>query len=79
MQIVSTWLQKRQLDWSEIAYIGADVADIKCMEACAFSAAPRNASSQVKAVADVVLDASGGDGVLNELSELLISHSIVPA
>ncbi|MBO9418715.1 acylneuraminate cytidylyltransferase [Labrenzia sp. R4_2] len=79
MQIVSTWLQKRQLNWSEIAYIGADVADIKCMEACAFSAAPRNASSQVKAVADVVLDASGGDGVLNELSELLISHSIVPA
>ncbi|MCX2723242.1 acylneuraminate cytidylyltransferase [Roseibium salinum] len=77
MQITAEWLQQHGLDWSEIAYVGADLADISCMEASAVSAAPRNAPAEVKSVAKVVLDTSGGSGALRELSDLLISTDLI--
>ena len=77
METLSDWRTKKGLEWSEIAYIGADIADLDCMKACGLSIAPRNAPAEVKATATVVLESAGGAGVLNEVSELLIARGMI--
>ncbi len=77
LQILSDWRQKNDLDWSEIAYVGAGLADLDCMNSCGLSAAPRNAPSEVKATATVVLENAGGAAALHEFSEFLISRDMI--
>jgi len=76
-QILNGWRQKHELDWPEIAYIGADISDIDCMNACGLSAAPRNAPSEVKATATLVLESAGGAAAVYEFCELLLSRNMI--
>lgn len=77
LEAVGKWRLQNNLDWAEIAYIGADAGDLLCMEASGLSIAPRNAMAEAKAVASIVLEYSGGQGALRELSEILISRDLL--
>ncbi|MCM2435385.1 acylneuraminate cytidylyltransferase [Agrobacterium rosae] len=79
LPVLDSWRQENGLEWSEIAYIGNDINDVDCMEACGLSFCPSDAHETAKNVADKVLDKAGGHGALRELSDYLISHSIVQA
>ncbi len=77
LQVLSDWRTRHNLDWAEVAYIGADIADIDGMKACGLSAAPRNAPAEVKATASIVLESAGGAGAVHEFCELLIVKNLV--
>ena len=77
LQIMSDWSARQEISFSEIAYVGADIADIDCMKACGLSAAPRNAPAEVKSCATLVLESAGGAAAVHEFSELLISRSML--
>ncbi|MET1415041.1 acylneuraminate cytidylyltransferase [Roseibium sp. HPY-6] len=77
LQIMSDWSAKQEISFAEMAYIGADIADIDCMKACGLSAAPRNAPAEVKANATLVLESAGGAAVIHEFGELLISRGML--
>ncbi|MCR9059943.1 MAG: acylneuraminate cytidylyltransferase [Rhodobacteraceae bacterium] len=77
LQIMSDWSTTHGIGFSEMAFIGADIADIDCMKACSLSAAPRNAPAEVKACASIVLESAGGAAVVHEFSELLISRGML--
>ena len=61
---------------SQIAYIGDDVNDIELMKKVGFSASPNDGIAQVKRIADYVCKTNGGDGVLREVADLIISTNL---
>ena len=56
-----------------IAYIGDDVNDLKIMKKIGFSVTPKDGNIEVKKIANHISKIKGGDGVLREICDLLIS------
>jgi 3-deoxy-D-manno-octulosonate 8-phosphate phosphatase (KDO 8-P phosphatase) len=63
------------LDASQAAFMGDDWPDLPVMRRVAFSCAPANAHAEVRAFADHVTTARGGDGAVRELCDLLLVAS----
>ena len=62
----------------EIVFIGDDVNDEKIMKLVGLSVAPSDATQTTKNIADIITNASGGQGVLREVTdEILLSQSII--
>ena len=57
----------------QIAYIGDDVNDIPLLKKVGFSAAPRDATEEVQKISDYVCNNKGGEGVLREVADLILS------
>ena len=59
------------LDLSQVAYIGDDLNDLECIEACGLSACPADAVEKIKIAAQYVCKAKAGDGAVREFIEYL--------
>ena len=57
---------------SQVAYIGDDVNDLEVMHEVGLSAAPADATFEVRAQAFMVTDARGGHGCLREFLEAIL-------
>ena len=68
-------LQSLGLDWSQAAAIGDDWPDLPMMRRSQFAAAPANAHAEVRALADYVTTAVGGQGAAREFCDLLLVAS----
>ena len=64
--------ESRGLEDGEIAYIGDDILDIPIMMQVGFAVAVANGRPEVKAVADYVTIAKGGQGAFREVAELIL-------
>lgn len=60
------------VDDDEVAYIGDDLPDTPLLRRVGFGAAVANARDEVKATADYVTLARGGDGAVREVIELIL-------
>jgi len=69
--LIETILDRKQLSWNNIAYIGDDVNDLECIEKAGFSACPSDAVEAVKQRAKYVCRRAGGFGAVRELCEQL--------
>jgi 3-deoxy-D-manno-octulosonate 8-phosphate phosphatase (KDO 8-P phosphatase) len=65
-------LEERGLDWSEVAFVGDDLADLGAMERVGLPIAVANAVSEVKAVARWITSKAGGHGAVREVVEALL-------
>lgn len=63
---------KLNISLSEIAYIGDDLNDLECMQACGFSACPADAVVKVKNAVNYVCQTVGGQGAVREMLEQFI-------
>jgi len=59
---------------SEIAFIGDDVNDLELMKKVGFSATPFDGILQAKKIANYVCKASGGNGALREIADLILKE-----
>ncbi len=66
--------RKHNLSPDEVAFIGDDLFDIALLNAVGLSVAPANALPHVKKLVDIVTKASGGNGAVRELIDLIIEH-----
>ncbi len=60
------------LAFEQIAFVGDDVIDLPAMALAGLAACPADADAEVKKRSDIVLEHSGGHGVLRELGERLL-------
>lgn len=74
---LDAWRSEHRLEWDELAYIGNDINDLDCMKVCGMSFAPSDAHPEARAVSTMVLQKSGGNGALRELSEYLIANNLI--
>jgi 3-deoxy-D-manno-octulosonate 8-phosphate phosphatase (KDO 8-P phosphatase) len=65
-------LAEMALDWSELAVIGDDWPDLPLIRRAGFGCAVPNAHAEVRAVADHVTTARGGEGAAREFCDLLL-------
>ncbi|MBD8071301.1 KdsC family phosphatase [Bacillus sp. PS06] len=72
LEILDKVLDKYHLTYENVAYIGDDVNDIDCMKQCYLNACPADAISEVIDVVDYVCKATGGNGAVRELIDLII-------
>jgi len=66
-------LTESGLEASRVAYIGDDLNDLPIMEQVGVSCAVANARQEVRAIADIVTEARGGEGAVRELLERIIA------
>jgi len=65
-------MDRLQLQWDELAYIGDDVNDLEVMEKVGIAACPADAMPQVSAIVHYHCNVKGGYGAFREFAEWLI-------
>lgn len=66
-------LEQLGLNWSELAFMGDDLIDLKAMAQCGLAIAPANARPIAKERAHVVTEAAGGHGAVREAVEFILA------
>lgn len=66
-------LREYEVKSEEIAYLGDDINDIQIMRKVGFSVSPKDAIKKVKLSCDYIAECKGGEGVLRELADIIIS------
>lgn len=66
--------QKYGISPENVAYIGDDINDLGVIQAVGYGCAPADAVDQVKAVADYVTAAKGGEGVIREVVDKILNR-----
>jgi 3-deoxy-D-manno-octulosonate 8-phosphate phosphatase (KDO 8-P phosphatase) len=66
------FLERRRVDAGEVAYLADDLQDLAVLAACGLSAAPGDASADVRARVDYVTECAGGRGAVRELVERIL-------
>ena len=65
-------LERRGLDWSEVAFVGDDLPDLGVMRLVGLPVCVGNASAEARHAATVTLTRHGGAGAVREFCELLL-------
>ncbi len=68
--------KRHHLKLDEICFMGDDVNDLAAMELAGVSAAPADARPAVLHEVDIVTGASGGNGAVRELVDMLLSRQL---
>jgi YrbI family 3-deoxy-D-manno-octulosonate 8-phosphate phosphatase len=71
--ILQEILADAKLEPGEVAYIGDDLTDAVILRRVGLPVATANARPEVKALAHYITRASGGEGAVREVIELLLS------
>ena len=66
-------ISQLDIDYSEVAYCGDDVIDLKVMKQVGLAVAPQDAYSMVKEHAHIVTQLPGGKGVAREVADILLA------
>lgn len=74
--VLQSWLAERQIDPADVLYVGNDINDRPCLERVGVAVVPADAHPSARAVAHLVTDAAGGDGVVREVADRVLgSHA----
>jgi 3-deoxy-D-manno-octulosonate 8-phosphate phosphatase (KDO 8-P phosphatase) len=73
---LSAFAQRHGLAVSQICFMGDDVNDLAAMELAGLAAAPGDARPAALRKADLVTTASGGNGAVRELVDLILAGEI---
>jgi len=72
LEVLSEYLKKKNLEFSQVVYLGDDLNDLECILNVAVGACVSNSHSGLKKKCDFVLTKSGGDGAFRELVDMYL-------
>jgi len=72
---LQAWLQSKGARLSHTVYVGNDINDIACMDACGFAVAVADAEPHAKRAANWVCGKAGGQGAVREVCEAVVAHA----
>ena len=70
---VQSIIDTRSITGDQIMYVGNDTNDIEAMQLVGHRVAPADAHPQIRAIATIMTDSLGGQGVVRELADLLVT------
>jgi len=76
-EIISDICKEKKIDLSNVAFIGNDLNDIPALKIVGFPIVVNDANDIAKKYAKIILDKSGGEGVVLELLEIIFSSQIL--
>lgn len=65
-------LAERSLDWTQVAVMADDLADLPIVQRAGLAIAPANAVAEILAASDHVTRRGGGEGAVREFAETLL-------
>ena len=71
LPILEAIMQKYELDFSQVSYMGDDEPDIPILEKVGISACPSDAVKKVRNICDFISEKGGGKGAVRELCDLV--------
>lgn len=77
LEVLEGWLEELNIPINKVAYIGDDIPDICILEKCGFSACPADAADEVRDVCNHVCTKKGGDLVVREFYDYMVSNNII--
>ena len=77
LDILSQWLDELDLGFKDVAFIGDDINDALIMQEVGLSAAPSDALSEVRNVANIVLEKQGGHGCVREFIDRVFVNRLL--
>lgn len=72
---LNEFAQSRGIAREKIWAVGNDVNDLSLFESASLTLCPRDASPEIKSIADLILPINGGEGILNFLANALETNS----
>ena len=72
---LKNYCTQKKYDLNKTMYVGNDLNDLEVMQIVGFPVAPADAHPTIKAVAKLLVKAKGGEGVIREISEILITKA----
>jgi 3-deoxy-D-manno-octulosonate 8-phosphate phosphatase (KDO 8-P phosphatase) len=72
LEALEAVLERRGLHWSEVAYVGDDLVDLRVLRKVGLPIAVANAVAEVRATAGYVTQAAGGHGAVREIVDALL-------
>jgi 3-deoxy-D-manno-octulosonate 8-phosphate phosphatase (KDO 8-P phosphatase) len=76
-QTLQTLIVDRGYSMSKILYVGNDLNDYEVMQLCGFKICPSDSHPKIKEISDIVLNSSGGNGIIRELLEDVIGIDFI--
>jgi 3-deoxy-D-manno-octulosonate 8-phosphate phosphatase (KDO 8-P phosphatase) len=77
MEAIKELADKNNSSLDNILYVGNDLNDYFAMQLCGYAVCPANSHPKIKSISDIVLNSSGGDGVVRELLEDLLNIDFI--
>ena len=71
---LETWLAQAHIAWSDVAFMGDDLPDLKSMRRAGWPVAPLDAANEVREVARYVTRVNGGQGAVRDAVEWLLDQ-----
>lgn len=72
LEILEEWMKEEGLEKEEVAYMGDDIPDLKCMRNCGLPCAPYDACPEARQTAIYISRFSGGYGCVRDLLEQIM-------
>ena len=73
LTILEDEIKKRGLSFGEVAFIGNDINDLKCIQKAGIGIAVADSHPEVLNAADLVTKKEGGGGAVREICDLILS------
>ncbi len=72
--VLENYCKQNNYNLKKVIFVGNDLNDFEVMKTVGISVAPRDAFAEILAIAKVVTSAKGGEGVVRELSDILMNR-----
>ncbi|XP_071813610.1 N-acylneuraminate cytidylyltransferase-like isoform X1 [Apostichopus japonicus] len=66
---LESWRKEKQLEWTQVAYIGNDLPDMGCIKLAGIGGAPGDAHHDIRTIANFVCRQPGGRGAVREFCD----------
>jgi YrbI family 3-deoxy-D-manno-octulosonate 8-phosphate phosphatase len=72
---LKNYCDQNNYDLQKVVYVGNDLNDLEVMQIVGFPVAPADAHPDIKSLAKLVTKAKGGEGVIREISDVIITEA----
>jgi 3-deoxy-D-manno-octulosonate 8-phosphate phosphatase (KDO 8-P phosphatase) len=74
LEVLDEVINRYQISYENVAYIGDDLNDLECMKVCYLTACPVDAIEEVIEVVDYICSVNGGNGAVREFIDLIVKE-----
>ncbi len=72
LELFERVMKERKIAKNAVCYVGNEINDLECMKEAELSVAPADSHKSVLEIASFVTKAKGGEGVIREISNLIL-------
>lgn len=72
LELFKKVMKEKKIAKNEVCYVGNEINDLECMEEAELSVAPADSHKSVLEITSFVTKAKGGEGVIREISDLIL-------